>query len=201
MANLSDVNMDDAGELKAGFEAIPPGWYQLYMESSEVKDTNDGKGKYLACVFAVGLGDHEGAKIFCNFNFWNESEKAVNISKASWRVIVEAATGMPKLLSNDSATLHNKTFMAEISNVPGGSKVNGVWVEDPSKRKNEIVFRKGSIMGTKEYYATQKSTPAAGAAAAPQTATGPAPAAQTAPAAAATPPVTPGVGKKPWDKR
>lgn len=208
MGNLSDVDFEGAAPLRDGYQAIPPGWYQLYMESSEVKDTSNNKGKMIACVFAVGTGEHEGAKIYCNFNFWNENQKTVDIAKSQWTAICEAAIGMPKVLSGDSSGLYNKTFMAKIDNVPGGSKVNGVWVEDPLKRKNEIVFNKGTIMGTREYYANNQ--PGAAATPTPQAAS--ASTAQAAPAAgqatqapaAANPaptPVTPGVGKKPWDKR
>lgn len=194
MNDLANVDFDNGVEpLRDGYKAIPPGIYQLYLESREMKETSGGKGGMIACKFKVGMGEHEGATIYCNFNFWNDNEKTVNIAKSQWSAIVQAATGMPKLLSGDSSGLLNKTFMAEIINVPAQKKINNEWVDDPDgKRKNEIVFNSGSIMSCNDYHAAKKTAPVAVQAAPAAAATTPAPAAA---------PVTPGVGKKPWDKR
>lgn len=188
MADMRDVDMSDAGELSEGRKAIPPGDYQVYMEESERKTTSKGDGEMLACTFVVMGGEYEGAKIFHNFNFWNQNKQAVDISKASWRALCEATLGQPNALNNDSTSLHNKPFWAKIDNVAGRSKnAEGVYVEDPNKRVNELVFRKGTIR--------MIGAQAPAAQAAPQAAAAPA-----AAAPAASKPVTPGVGKAPWKK-
>jgi hypothetical protein len=181
--NLYDVDTSEASPLSEGFKAVPPGMYELFMESSDKKTTNDGEGEYLACVFVVGRGEHEGAKIFCNFNFWNKNQKAVDIAKSSWRALCEVTLGQPNAINNDSASLHNKLFVAEISNKPAYNKETGK-NDHPTYRSNEIVFRKGTILSSKEYFAAQSQAKDE-----PKTE-----------ATVPTKPVKPGAGKPPWVK-
>lgn len=142
MADLTDVNMLDAEGLRDGFEPLPPGEYQLFMESSDRVSTKAGDGELLKCVFIVGMGPHEGKKIFSNFNLWNKSTEAVRIAKSQWAAICFAALGQPPEMVRDSSMLNSKLFYAEISNVPHHN--------DPTKRSNEIVFSKGKIRSLKE---------------------------------------------------
>lgn len=195
MADLRDVDTSDAPELNEGFKAIPPGMYELYMESSERKTTSNGEGEYLACVFKVGRGDHENAKIFCNFNFWNKNPTAVEIAKSSWRAICEATLGQPNAINGESASLHNKLFVAEVENKPAYNKESKK-NDHPTNRTNEIVFRKGTILNSKQYFTSQqqasKPATASGGSQEPQ-------GQQTASAPAATT-VKPGAGTAPWKK-
>lgn len=193
MVDMRDVDTSDAAGLSEGFKAVPPGFYPLYMESSEKKDTKDGKGAYLACIFKVAtLDEYEGASIFCNFNFWNENQKAVEIAKSSWRAICEAALGQPTAINNESASLHNKLFVAEISNVPAYNK-DTKKNDHPTMRSNEIIFRKGTIVNSKEYFEQQKAKPTPAAQPAAQ--------GSEAPTGTTAPAVTPGKGARPWDKK
>lgn len=181
MANLNDVDMTTAGELGEGFVAIPPGDYQVYMESSERKTTKNGDGEYLECAIIVATGPHEGAKVFSRLNLWNPSAQAVEIAKSQWRALCEATLGQPFALNNESSSLHNKMFIAEVANVPMNDK------NPNSKRTNELVFRKGKIRGMGN---NQKLPPQ------PQNA----PASQAAAQPVASAPVQASVGKPPWKK-
>lgn len=197
--NLHDIDTSDAPELGEGFKAFPPGEYQLYMESSEVKDTSKGDGRYLQCQFVVAAGDCEGSKVRCNFNFWNNNATAVEIARTQWRALCEATLFQPTALNNDSASLHNKIFFALVDNVPAYDKNTGK--DHATNRTNEIVFKKGTILSSQQWREKQKA-PA-------QTKKPPAETktqdtgGTTAPVASAAekpPAMTPGKGKPAWMK-
>lgn len=197
MAHI-DVDTSDAEPLREAFIAIPPGEYQLYMESSEVASTSTGN-QMLKCVFAVATGQYEGTKVFCNFNLWNTNQKAVDIAKSQWRALCEATLGQPNALNNESSSLHNRIFIGELSNVPQQIKNDkGEYVDnpDPTKRRNELVFRKGTIRDPK----TGIKQPPAATTAPVQTA-GVAAQPNTTQAKPTTQPVTPGSGPAPWDRK
>ena len=198
MSNLRDLDTSDAPELNEGFKVVPPGEYQLYMDSSERKATNDGQSEKLECVFVVAAGEYENSKIWCSFNLWNKSVDATNIAKAQWRAICEATVGQPDAPNKDSASLHNKIFFALVDNVAAYDKATGK--DHETKRKNEIVFRKGTIMSSKEWQAKQKAGQTAPAKTAEtKTAEQPEQAQETK--ASPQPSVTPGKGLPPWKNK
>jgi hypothetical protein len=161
MGNMSDLDMSDAEDLREGFKAVPPGDYQLYMESSERKTNKKETGEYLACVFVVAGGEYENSKIFCNFNLWNTNTEAVRIAKAQWRALCEAVLGQPNAINNDSASLHDNLFVAQVDNKPAYNKESGK-NDHLTLRTNELVFRKGTLMSIKQYdtlMANVKDTP------------------------------------------
>ena len=141
--NLLDIDTSDAQELSEGFVAIPPGEYPMYIESSDRKPTSNGAGEYLECTLIVASGEYEGAKIFARFNLWNQNQQAVDIAKSQWRALCEATLGQPNAINNDSGSLHNKMFMAQVANVPAYDKATKQ--DHPTRRTNEIVFRKGTV--------------------------------------------------------
>lgn len=181
MALLSNIDMTDAQELGEGFRIVPPGEYQVYMESSDFKDTKAGTGKYLECVLVVADGEYEGAKIFVRLNLINPNQQAVDIAKSQLRALCEAIVGQPFV--NDSAMLHSRPFFALIDNVAMNK-------DDPnSKRSNEVVFRKGTIRSINS-------------GAVPGLAAEPVQQKTTAPKVVATPaPVTPASGLPPWKQK
>lgn len=202
MANLSQIDMSDAEELGTGFKAIPPGEYQVYIESSEFKTTKKGNGEYLECVLVVATGEYENSKVFVRLNLINENADAVRIAKSQLRALCEATVGQPFV--NDSSMLHNRVFMAFIDNVPMNK-------DDPnSKRSNEVKFSKGNVYalnsGVRQPAPQPVQQPVQHVA--PPTAPPPQPA-QVAPSnlqqqvQAQIPPaqvVKPGAGKPPWKK-
>lgn len=181
MANLNSIDMTDVAELSEGtFRIIPPGEYQVLMESSDFKKTKNGDGEYLECVLIVCDGaEYDGAKVFVRLNLINKSDVAVRIAKEQLRALCEAIYGQPSV--NDSSMLHSRPFFAYIDNVPMNK-------DDPnSKRSNEVVFRKGTIRSLKDVPPPTKATK-------------PVVAAQAAPVQA-TSAVTPGAGLPPWKKK
>lgn len=69
--DLTNVKTDD--------EIIPNGDYVIRCEKAEVKDTKDGSGQYINCVFKIISGDYRNRTIFNMFNIKNRNEKAVQI--------------------------------------------------------------------------------------------------------------------------
>lgn len=74
-----------------GFENLPKGIYPVVVEKSEVKDTNDGKGKYINVELTISEGEFSGRKVFDLFNVVNESEKAENIGKGMLKQLIVAS--------------------------------------------------------------------------------------------------------------
>lgn len=150
MAQLHDLDMSDAGELREGFEPFPPGEYELYLEESERKSTKANDGEYLNCTFVVKNGEFANRKIFHMFNLWNKSPDSVKGAKADWRALCEATTGQPNAPGGDSSNLHYKPFIGTVAIEPATiENINGVnVVKYPAK--NKMVFRKGTIRSLAE---------------------------------------------------
>lgn len=187
MANMQDLDMSDAGELREGFEPFPPGEYEMYLEESERKSTKANDGEYLNCTFVVKGGEFANRKVFHMFNLWNKSPDSVKGAKADWRALCEATTGQPSAPGGDSANLHYKPFIGTVG-IEAAVMENNV---QKYPAKNKMVFRKGTVRSLAE----QGSAPV-GVAAPQHTAQVAAPAQQAAPAQAST------VAARPsWAKR
>lgn len=180
MANLMQIDMSDAQELGAGFRVVPPGEYQVYIESSDFKKTKSGTGEFLELVLVVGDGEYEGAKIIVRLNLINSNQIAVDIAKSQLRALCEAIVGQPFV--NDSAMLHSRLFFALVDNVAMNKD------DQNSKRSNEVIFRKGSIRSINSASVVKPVVAA------------PVAMAQPVQQAAPDPVVTPGTGKPPWKK-
>lgn len=98
------------------FAPIPDAWYEAELIKSEMKDTNDKTGKYLACNWKVMDGDHEGRFIFANLNLVNKSDTAVKIAQADLKKICMAVGHEGEL--EDSLDLHNIPIMIKVTIKP-----------------------------------------------------------------------------------
>lgn len=203
MAELGDVDMSDAKELGAGVKVLPPGEYQVYIESSERKATKKGDGELLECVLVVCNGEYENSKLYARFNLWNPNPQAVEIAKSQWRSFCEATLGQPNALNNDSTSLHSRPFYVLVDNLPAYNKDTGK-NDHPTYRTNEIVFRKGTIRGLSSGPAAAPSIVKAAAPvvaqAAPVAATATVPSTAPAPTQTAATAVKPGTGTPPWKR-
>lgn len=59
------------------FEPFPAGIYDLIVTSSTIKETQAGGGSYIKAEFTVTKGAYKKRKVWMNFNFKNQSQKAV----------------------------------------------------------------------------------------------------------------------------
>lgn len=74
-----------------GFEPVPAGQYELYIEATEIKQTKAGTGHYLKVTYEVISEGHQGRKIFQNLNFDNPSEKATQIGLGQLKKLCRVA--------------------------------------------------------------------------------------------------------------
>jgi hypothetical protein len=115
MALLPDVFVPDEAEDNP-FAPIPAGWYIGEIIKSELKDTRDGTGKYLALTFKIADGDHANRLIFTNLNIVNKSDVAVKIARSDLKAICEAV-GLEGDLE-DTVDLHGTPMNIKVSVKP-----------------------------------------------------------------------------------
>ena len=132
MAELLDVDTTEAKELGDN-SPFPPGEYNAYIDASERKLTKAGDGEYLSTTWAIHGGEHDGRKIFHNFNLWNKNEIAVNIAKSEWRAVCEATVGKPGVSNSDD--VHHKKCIVTV----------GLETDHKGQPRNILIFRKDKI--------------------------------------------------------
>jgi hypothetical protein len=126
MALLPDVFKPDEAD-DDPFAPIDAGWYEAEIIKSEMKVTNDKKGKYLSLCFKVTEGEHKGRMFFTNLNIVNNSETAVKIARSDLKKICTAC-GIDDELA-DSKDIHN---------IPMGIKLSVKEETSHWPAKNEI---------------------------------------------------------------
>jgi hypothetical protein len=72
------------------FDVLPAGEYNVALVSAELKDTKNG-GQAIKSAFTVTDGEHQGRKLFHNFNVKNQSEKAQTIGLQQLKSMMTAA--------------------------------------------------------------------------------------------------------------
>lgn len=102
------------------FKPLKAGWYPAELVKSELKTTNDKKGKYLSFQFKVteDANDEssEGRFVFTNLNIVNANETAVKIAHSDLKAICEAVGHEGEL--EDTVDLHNIPLMIKVSYKP-----------------------------------------------------------------------------------
>ena len=80
MANLGQsFNANDIPQSENNFEPIPAGWYEVSINTAELKETKAGTGEYIALRYDVLGPAHQGRVIFGNLNIRNPNSKAQDI--------------------------------------------------------------------------------------------------------------------------
>jgi hypothetical protein len=80
MANLGQsFNANDIPQSENNFEPIPAGWYEVSINTAELKETRAGTGDYIALRYDVLGPAHQGRGIFGNLNIRNPKAKAQEI--------------------------------------------------------------------------------------------------------------------------
>ena len=90
---------------------VPAGNYTAIIESSEMKPTKDGNGRYLSLIWKIVDGNFKGRCAFELLNLENRNATAVEIAKRSLNSIM-IASGIDNL--TDSTQLHNKPMLVKI---------------------------------------------------------------------------------------
>ena len=77
--DLQQFLPEELPERTSDFSPLPVGEYLCVISDCELRETNDGTGKYLSLKWQVMEGDYEGRIFFENINIQNKSEKATQI--------------------------------------------------------------------------------------------------------------------------
>lgn len=72
-------------------ETLPEGKYVVNVTNSEIKDTQNGNGKYIKVELTISSGEHKGRKLWQNFNVQNKNDKAVSIGLSQLKSMLVAA--------------------------------------------------------------------------------------------------------------
>lgn len=128
--DLNDYESNGGGSRT--YDPLPKGDYKLKCTEAEEKETRSG-GVMIAATFEVVGGEHDGRKVWNNYNIHNSSEKAQKIGReqvASWA----KACGKPNATSFDE--LLERPFTAVLDIEKG---------KDGYSDKNRIV---GYVLGS-----------------------------------------------------
>lgn len=124
MASLSGFDASQVPEQQQ-FSALPEGQYVVIATATEEKITKAGTGKYLQITFEVLDGPQKGRKLWARLNLWNQSQTAKDIAQRELGAICRA---VGVLRPNDSAELHNKPLLVNVS----------VELDDKNRQNNRI---------------------------------------------------------------
>lgn len=110
---FADLNFDattvtpDAG---VG-DPLPTGWYNVSIDESDIKPTQDGTGAYLKLRFTVLDGQYQGRKLFENLNIRNNNQQTVEIAQRQLSAICHA---VGVLKPGKSQELHDKPLKVRV---------------------------------------------------------------------------------------
>lgn len=120
MALLPNVFVPEDAE-SMEFKVLPAGWYNAELVKSELKDTKDKTGKYVALKFRIVEdaeidGEEvksEGRFVFTNLNIVNKNETAVKMARSDLKKICAAVNHAGEL--EDTVDLHNIELQIKLS--------------------------------------------------------------------------------------
>ena len=133
--NLSGFNAQDVDP--PSFEAMPKGWYPMFITESEEKQNNAGTGSYLQLVLEVTEGPYKGRRLWERLNLNHPNEIAVKIAQEKLSAICRA---VGVLSPQTSEELHFKPLMVKVGvqkddkdrSEPKGYKATGSGSPAPS---------------------------------------------------------------------
>jgi len=133
MAMLPDVFKPEEAESNE-FEVIPAGWYPAEIIKSELKDTKNKDGKFIAFTFRIIDGEFKGRMVFTNLNIVNKNAVAVKMARGDLKAICDAVDIEGDL--EDTIDIHNKpmeiklSVKAETSQWPAKNEIKGYRKEE-----------------------------------------------------------------------
>jgi hypothetical protein len=119
MANLEqylDESFDDRSvKASSGIpDPVPPGDYLLEVEKTEVALTKDSTGALLKVTLSVVQGEHEGQKLFPQFNIRNKNMQAQQIGMGELKALAAACGVDYEVVRGDTDALLNIPFRAVV---------------------------------------------------------------------------------------
>lgn len=124
MAQLN-FNAAQVPQLEAQ-DPLPSGWYNAKIVESEMKQTADHAGAYLALTFEVLDGTFARRKLFTNVNLQNSNPVAAEIGAKTLSAICHS-TGVIQV--QDSQQLHGIPLQIKVALKPAGAGKDGKYYE------------------------------------------------------------------------
>lgn len=113
MADLSALAINpETIEHADVFSLLPPGIYTVIITGSELKDTRNGKGKYLELQYQIIGGTKTGEVITDRLNIVNQSQKAQAIGLSQLKDVCDAVGHKGQLTASEQ--LHGKALSIKI---------------------------------------------------------------------------------------
>lgn len=136
MVALPEVKKVADCDTGGGGVLIPDGQYKALIVKSEMVQTKDKKGQFLALTVLITAGDHKGTELTERLNLVNKNPKAVEIAYGTLAKISKALgrTETPA----DSTELHNKPLMIDVKSKKGQPWTNDDGVEQEGTEQSEI---------------------------------------------------------------
>lgn len=127
------------------YEALPAGWYTVQIQSTEIKDTKAGTGKYLSVGFSVTAPRLEGRWVFELYNLKNPNEEAVRIGIEQFARLCIACgiSGRPKSISELEGKRLDVKLKVERDDEYGDKNRISVYAKASSKVKSQGVTGEG----------------------------------------------------------
>lgn len=96
MVDLGEFDFTDV-PVRKGRDPIPAGEYRVAVIATERRPTKKGDGMYIEATVEILDGQFKGRRIWQKFHLWNNSERAVQISKELMASLMQAAVGHAKV--------------------------------------------------------------------------------------------------------
>lgn len=117
---MAQINFDASRvEPATGFDTVPAGWYNVMVDQSELKPTNDGAGTRLNFRYVILDGQYQGRKIFHGLNLQNANAQTVEIA---FKQLSALAHAVGHLQVGDSSELHNRPLKIKVKVRPADGK-------------------------------------------------------------------------------
>ena len=113
---------DDYSGGEQTFKCLPPGKYEVLIESAEVCQTKKGNGHIVKTELTVLGPAHGGRKLWDNILFQHPNPEAAGIGLKRLGSLGRAA-GLSCI--DDTAELHNKSVIAHVTVKGDSNEING----------------------------------------------------------------------------
>lgn len=117
MGNLSDIIEDREVSPIGTYEPIA-GTFRAHVIQADVVNTKSGTGKMLKTTHEILEGEHQGRRIFTNFNIVNPNPKAQAIGRGELSALAQAC-GLPPGIPADSSDLLGREHWIVVKIEPG----------------------------------------------------------------------------------
>lgn len=94
-----EITLDELPE-SGGYDLLPAGWYTASITETDVKDTKDGRGKYIKVRYDITGPTHQGRVVFGNLNIQNPSSEAERIGRQQFGDLLRSL-GMDRIQDTD----------------------------------------------------------------------------------------------------